>query len=308
MLEISVQSGNWYQENDPEGSFRFIRECGFEAIDYNIDQFLEPQDIREGKPSAFFDRALEDLLAYYKPMKEAADRYQVAVSQMHAPFPLYVEGNDAYNAYLITVVEKVCAICQYLECSELIVHPFNHPVKAVEKEINLQMYRKMIPAAKKYGVTLCLENLYRRREGHTVEGACANAAEACWYIDTLNEEAGEEVFGFCFDVGHANIMGTNIREYLKTLDKRLVALHIHDTVNNADSHMIPYTQTHFHDKKRVNWTDWEGVIEGLRDIQYKGQLSFETFQGIDNLPEEVREEGLKLVSAIGRYFKKRIEL
>jgi len=35
-------------------------------------------------------------------------------------------------------------------------------------------------------------------------------------------------------------------------------------------------------------------------------LAFETFRGVDMFPEDVQEEALKLVSAIGRSIRRRI--
>ena len=300
MLKICVQSGNWYKENASEVSLKFIHECGFDGIDYNIDSFLRPKKMLTGEVYPFFDQSIEDILEYYRPMKEAILRNQVEVCQMHAPFPLYVEGREDINDYLIMVVDKTCAVCQYLGCPALVVHPFTDPDKEMEKEINLQMYRRMMPSAKKYGVKLCLENLFTNYKGHIIEGACADVSEACWYVDFLNAEAGEELFGFCLDVGHANMMGRNIREYIKGLGHRLTILHIHENMGNKDSHMIPYTQDN------PGGVDWAGFIEGLQNIGYTGTLSFETYHGIDLLPEDVKAEGLKLVSAIGRSFRNKI--
>jgi len=233
-------------------------------------------------------------------MKEAALQNRVEICQMHAPFPIHVEGREDINNYLIMVMDKTCAVCQYLGCAALVVHPFTHPNKEIEKEINLQMYRRMMTSAKKYGVKLCLENMYTNYRGRIMEGACADVREACWYIDTLNAEAGEELFGFCLDVGHAHLMRRNICEYIKGLGQHLTILHIHENMGNKDSHLIPYTQDN------PGGVNWDGFIEGLRDIKYTGTLSFETFHGIDLLPEDVKQEGLRLVSAIGRSFQKKI--
>ena len=40
MLKIGVQSAVWYKKDDPDGSFAFIKSCGFEAVDFNIDHYL----------------------------------------------------------------------------------------------------------------------------------------------------------------------------------------------------------------------------------------------------------------------------
>lgn len=307
-LKISVHTGDWYDAlfgsiERIDEALEFIRTCGFDTLEYSIDRTLPAKNILDGTLTTFYDADIEELLERYRPMKEAMKRHGVSLGQAHAPFPLYVEGADDVNDYLIQMVEKECAILQYLECPALVVHPYSCADKKKEKEINLAMYRKMIPAGKKYGITLCLENLFRLEHGHGSVGACGDAQEACWYIDTLNEEAGETVFGFCFDVGHANLSGRNIRHELQTLGHRLKSLHIHDNTGMSDAHQIPYTQ-HVSGK---TCTDWEGFIEGLRDINYRGEINFETFATQKKIPPELLPSMLKLVYEIGCYFKKRIE-
>ena len=172
-------------------------------------------------------------------------------------------------------------------------------------EINLEMYRRLIPSAKKYGVKICLENVFTLFNGRIVESVCTHADDVCYLIDTLNAEAGEEVFGFCYDVGHANITGKVHRDYLNALGKRLTVLHIHDNDGIGDKHLIPYTQTVDLWGDKLG-TDWEGFLAGLRDIGYEGALSFETFRASKHFPKEVWGEMLSLVSALGRYFRGRI--
>lgn len=237
-------------------------------------------------------------------MKEACEKYGVKVAQMHGPFPLYVDGREDINECLIQTVDKICAVAQYLGCPAVVVHPFKYYVdKKKEREVNLGIYRKMMSSAKKYGVILCLENLFDTRNKSFVEGVCTSPEEAIWYLDTLNAEAGEKLFGFCLDIGHLNLLGSNIRHFIDRMGDYITILHIHDnTGNTADAHVIPYTQS----ANGKCYLDWEDMIEGLKDIGYAGPLSFETFYGIKVMPEELQPTGLKLVSEIGKYFRKRL--
>lgn len=305
MLKVGVQSGPWYNENDPDGSFRYIRECGFEAVDFNIDTKLPGDNIRKGPLTTFFDQSIEELKDFYRPMKEAAEKNGITISQMHAPFPLWVKDNEAVNDYMIMVVDKICAVCAYVGCPALVVHPITLPDKDEELAVNYAMYRRMAPSGKKYGVKLCLENLFASFRGRMIEGACTDPQEACRYLDTLNAEAGAEVFGFCFDVGHANLTARNIQKYLKCIGKRLTILHIHENDGTGDLHMIPYTHTR-NNGKDPN-CDWEGFIAGMRAIGYEGTLSFETFRVLGNFPKPLHTDALRLISAIGKYFAARIE-
>ena len=305
-LEIGVQSGNWYDESRPVESIRFIKECGFEGVDYNINNVFNATFDKE-KLTSFFDKSLEELYTYYKPLKDVLITEGIALSQFHGLFPMYYPGEDDVNEYLIKVTEKMMAVCKYLNCRMIVIHPWSSPgqPKEVEYEANLGFYRKLIPAAKKYGVMICLENMFKHHHLKCIEGACSTVEEACWYVDTLNNEAGEEIFGFCFDVGHANVMNRNIYQYITTLGKRLTTLHIHDNNGTTDSHLIPYSQLDVTDS-RTN-IQWDEFLRALREVGYEGPLAFEIFRGIHVLPEIVRKDGLKLASSIGRYFRSELE-
>ena len=305
MTKIGVQSGNWYNYDDPKGSIKFIKECGFESIDYNIDNRLPGKLIRNGEVGGFFDMSIEEMLEYHRPLKEALQEYGVTVSQMHGPFPVWIPDNDKVNEYMIMATEKSLAVAEYLGCPAVVVHPVTIEAdKLLEWETNMEIYRKLMPAAKKYGVKVCLENLFTKYSNRYIEGVCADVHEACRYLDTLNYEAGEDIFGFCLDVGHANLTKKNINQYVTFLGDRLTNLHIHDNDSEKDLHLMPYTQTLGGNKTA---TDWEGFIEGLREIKYKGDLCFETFYAVDTFPEELHGDVLKLISAIGRYMVKRIQ-
>jgi len=95
MLKVGVQSAGWYSKNDPMGSFQYIKECGFESIDFNIDHYLSTAKlVKEGVYPSFFDQSIEDILAFFTPLKEASEATGVEIGQMHAPVPVWVKDLD----------------------------------------------------------------------------------------------------------------------------------------------------------------------------------------------------------------------
>ena len=304
-MKISVQTGGIFNTvtNDKaflEKNFRLISESGFDSVDYNIDQFVKVKNIDQ-----FWNKDNDELLKYFRATKEAADKYNVGFSQAHAVFPFYVEGNDEINDYLIMSIEKNMAICNYIGCPMIVVHPYcsnDEPKK--DFELNISLYKKLIPASKKHSVKICLENGFRVWENRGLDGGmCSDADEAVKYIERLNEEAGEEIFGFCLDTGHVNVLKKDIKTFIKKIGKHLFCLHIHDNYEMFDAHMMPYTQIAPGFGKSM---DWERFTEGLREIEYRGDLSFECFRAISFLPDELKKDGLKFLSAIGRYFRDQI--
>lgn len=304
--EVSAQTARWIDENDHVGSIKFIKECGFEALDYNINSLFNRTYDAETLTS-FFDKSIEELYEYYADLKEASKEYEISFSQFHSVAPAYHYGDEKKTKYFMDVTKKMIAVAGYLECPCIVVHPWGDPNVSQEEEIeiNMNMYRELMPWAKKYGVKICLENLYSVQDRNFFEGICSNAEEACMYIDALNEEAGEDLFGFCLDVGHVRCAGGNLYRYIKTLGKeRLTTLHIHDNNGAWDSHMIPYTQMNAGGTKLA--IDWEGFIRGLREIGYEGAIAFETMNAITIIPPELKPAALTYIAEIGKYFRSRL--
>lgn len=305
-LAIGVRSKWWYDEKNPDESIKFIKDCGFEAIDYGINGLFD-STFDEENLTSFFDKSLEELYAYFQPVKDALNKYDIAISQTHGIFKLHYPGEDARNDYLIEVTEKMIAINKYLGSPAIVIHPWigSDVHKSEEKKTNLMIYRRLIPAAKKYGVMICLENINQKSGLECYEGGCSDAYEACEYVDTLNAEVGADVFGFCLDTGHVKITGRNLYQFITTLGSRIKLLHIHDNDGRSDSHMIPYTQV---DQSGFRTsTDWESFIQAIREIRYEGAISFESSRGIRIPPIELRKAVLRFLCEIGRCFRQRIE-
>lgn len=306
MLKVGVQSASWYDAQNPLESFEFIRKCGFDAVDYNIDHYLDTKKLsQEGFYPTIFDNSTAEVCEFFAPMKKAAEQAGVSFSQMHAPFPVFFEGMDEVNEYIRNALDKCFAVSEYIGCPAVVVHPIKADTREAEWEANLALYRSLIPIIKKYkGVKICLENIFINKNKRIIEGRLSNAADACRMIDILNGEAQGDYFGFCFDIGHANLTNRNVKEFVKELGARLTILHLHDNDAKEDLHMIPYT---YLSSPSTHVCDWQGFIEGLKEIGYKGVICFETFRIFSVFPPAVHEQVLKLISAIGRYWADFIE-
>ena len=307
MLKPCITSAVILRDESLEDDFKKIRGAGFECLDFNLDIYLPGSDIREGNFSGLFSKSIEELCEYFTPHKELAKKYGIIFNQAHAPFQLYVDGRDDINEKCLEVVEKCLAVCDFLDCRYLVVHPIGLAQahgREYEKNVNVEYYKQFIPFIKKYHVMVCLENMFAVISRVVTEAVCSDCTMAAWYIDTLNEIAGEECFGFCFDLGHMTLLGKYIRESLIALGSRVKILHLHDNDNIQDNHAIPYSYARTWGQYTV--TDWEGLIEGLRAIGFRGNMDFEVATGVRLVPEEIRPAQLAYVHAIGEYFAKRI--
>ncbi len=287
-----------------------MKTAGFEAIDFQLCNFftygqIHNQHIR----SEFFDQSIEELQAYFAPHKQAAKENGIAFGQTHAIFPAYVYGaGDEYNEYLVEVVKKNIAVTAFLGCPCMVLHPWtlvergDGKTKQLEYEVNMKLYTALIPTAKQYGVKVLLENMFERdvQQRKCYDGSCENPEEAVRYIDELNALAGEEVFGFCLDSGHAVLCGLNLYDVVTTLGSRIKALHLHDVLGVLDDHMAPFTGI----------SRWDWLVKALKETEYAGSINFETSSYNAScgytVPDEVRAIILRYIADIGHYFVNQI--
>ncbi len=311
MLKLGVQSQNAIEDANPAAGFEMLKKAGFSSVDFSLHGYLINKDIYQGRMNHFFDPDIEELKAFFVPHKEAAKEAGVVFGQMHMPYPIYVpKGSRELNTYLREqVAHKSMEICAFLECPFIVVHGFKLARFLGSEEAEWEETEKFIheiaPMAKENGITICIENLYDGVGGHLIEGPCCNVRRCVECIDRINDQYGAEVLGFCFDTGHANLVGLDFEDFITRLGHRLKVLHIHDNDGVQDLHQIPFTFTRT--RENCTATDWEGFLGGLRAIHFDGILNFETGPVLKSFPKELREEALTMLAGIGRYFAKKLE-
>ena len=306
-MKISVQNGGIIEHIGAEKCYASIRKAGFTAIDWNLDHGLPGAHIKgltyDGV--SVFQRSLGEIIAHYTPELDLIRRNGLTITQAHAPFPAYVPGHPEVLDFMIGIYANCIRLCHHAGCRNLVIHgisleetDFSNTPESIA-QLNQHLYESLIPTLLECDVTVCLENLFTRKTS-VVEGACSDARETARFIDALNAKAGREVFGFCLDVGHLQLLNKNLRTYVPVLGKRIKALHIHDNDGLGDLHLAPMTGT-------VNWAV---LCDCLKQIGYDGDLSFETFQQTRiawKFDEALMLPWMKVICATGESFRKRIQ-
>lgn len=311
MVEIGVQTHNAVCDEDPETGFALIREAGFTCCDFSLNNYLKNTDLYKFKLNGFFNPSISELERFFTPHREAAKKLGIRIHQMHMPYPNFVpDAPQELNDYLVReMAPKSMELCSFFDCRYIVVHGLKvkryYGTEEAEWEKTEEFLDTILPMAKEQGITVCVENIYTSAGAHIIEGPCCNAAKAVERIDRINERYHAEVLGFCFDTGHANLVGIDFEKFLLTLGSRIKVLHIHDNDGISDLHQMPFTFT----KTRENHpsTDWEGFLRGLKAIGFEKVLSFETAPVLQSFPPELRGQALHLIAEIGNYFKKRLE-
>ena len=305
-MEIGVQTKGLIPNKTPEKAMKMIAEAGFTRVDFNLDSYLLNSDVYAGKMNHFFDQEVEDLLAYFAPYKEAMEKNNIRPSQMHAPYPYLIPGAGEQNEYMSgVVIPKSIVIAEFLQVPWVIVHPAKLQYidgLEEEKKQNISYFKMLIPLLKQCHVKICFENLYEGIGQRIVEGVCADPNEAMYYVDTMNELAGEELFGFCLDTGHLQLARRDPYDFITKMGKRIQCLHLHENDGWEDMHQLPYTFGH----GSRDGQNWNRLLQGLTEVGFHGTLSFETYPSMNSFPMPMQQTLLQTIHAIGEHFSQQM--
>ncbi|MBQ8431894.1 MAG: sugar phosphate isomerase/epimerase [Clostridia bacterium] len=311
-MKLCIQSENLVERFGIENAYRMIKEAGFEAIDWNLDKawkFKVVTAASELKDLCVFEKSLPEILEHYEEELSHIRQNGLVISQAHAPFGAYVPYREDVLDYAISIYQSMIRFCSAVGCPRLIIHGISmvegEPDMTLERYemLNMRLYGSLIPVLQEVGnVTVCLENLFsgpKRLGADYWEGVCSNPYEAATWVDRLNEQAGQTCFGFCLDTGHVNLLRKSLRTFIPILGNRIIALHIHDNDQKADSHLMPYAGSIF----------WEDFLNELKRIGYAGDLSFETFAQYSGkrLPAPLVPVFLDTIHKIGDYFRNELQ-
>ncbi len=311
-LSVGVQSKDIICDDYPIEGFELMKRAGFSCCDFSLNAYITNRSLYALEINDFFDQSIEELEKFFAPHKEAAKITGIQINQMHMPYPVYIpNATTEINDYLMrTVAPKSLEICAFFGCPYIAVHGFklarNLGSEAAEWEQTEKFLESLAPLAKELKITICMENIYTSIGSHIIEGPCCDARKAAARIDRINEKYGAEIMGFCFDTGHANLVGIDMEDFITTLGKRLKVLHIHDNDGIGDLHQIPYTFTR--NRENASSTDWDGFVRGLRKIQFDKVLSFETAPVLSAFPKAMKREVLGFIAQIGSYIAGEIGL
>ena len=248
-----------------EKAIELIAKAGFDAWDFSM--FNMCRFSRNPRSAFATDHHLSGAgyLSYARKLKKIGQDYGIVCNQSHAPEPsIYPEGELYLKRAIECTAEAGGTIC--------VIHPEN----TVSFEDNVKMYRELILFAKTYGVKIATENMWDwdKVTDRASFAICATAESFCSLID----EVGDDFMVACLDIGHAEMMGelASAESLVRSLGKRLAALHIHDCDKWHDSHQIPFSMD----------IDFEKVVKALKDISYEGYFTLEAVSYLKGYNED----------------------
>ena len=185
-----------------------------------------------------------------------------------------------------------------LDLDTVTVHPgiINLAVKGVRERSIAQAkisMKEIEHYSVEYGLYACIENMPNFPVMLGIQA------------DELKEIIDGTDLSVCFDIGHAALLAQDVRSAINSLSGLLAVTHLHDNNGVRDLHALPFSI--IPNWGRASCVDWDGFIQGMRDIAYDGTLNFETAGIMLGLPEELREGALNYTASAGKYLKEKIE-
>jgi sugar phosphate isomerase/epimerase len=274
-----------------------LKDAGFDAYDFSMftQEWMGT--------NAFL--AQDDYLEKAKKLRVFADSIGLPCNQAHAPFPTLITDDvshegiscDEFNARMHAQIERAIEVAGVLGAKVIVVHPWNY----YSAEENAKVYKSFEPVARKAGVKIGVENMWNwwnwgKPDGHVMPAACSHQDDFFAHMELLPKD----VFVACVDIGHAEMMhafGTTAVQMIEKLGDYMQCMHLHDVDFVNDNHSYPFNCS----------IDYAPIIEALRKIGYKGDITMEASTPIKNVPVQLMPAATRYLAEIGKYFKEEIE-
>lgn len=232
-------------------------------------------------------------------MQECAGK-GVSLNAMRAPRLRWDTKRTDLNDLMLQIGRDCIEECARADCRHIVIQPlFSGIPKADIWQENQRYYYTLGQIAKDAGVRVLMENQCGYVNEHLVRGVCGDPIVTSEWIDKLNEELGEEIFGFCLDTGVCHLCGQDMGEMAAALGKRLKAVLVRECDGTHEASRLPFTG-----KNETGYdTDWQGLIRGLRRIDFDGILimdASDTLQGFSHL---IRSHAYLLMRSVADYLK-----
>lgn len=253
-MKLATTTADFYRYvMTPADAVRCYEGTGFRYLDYNFYKEIYP-----GSP--FLG---DNWMAEVKDAAKAAEQLGFTFVQAHSPDYDCLDMKTDHEVGVLAAKRSIEA-CAWLGVKDIVVHPgcnYRYPEerdKFFEK--NRDFYRKLFPIMEKHNINVLIENGAENNVGRRCD--FMTATDMTDFIEYINHP----LIHACWDVGHANMRGTNQHDDICKLGKELYAVHIQDNFGDYDEHFAPFMGT----------LNLDAIMQGLLEIDYPGYFTFES--------------------------------
>ena len=265
-----------------EQSIKACAEAGFNVLDFNFASYSRGE----------LPMTRPDWEDWVKRQKELSDRLSITYSQAHAHFYGWNQEAPHTEDYDEELIRRSIIGAGIINAPWLVIHPGDLKEDGVSShrkslDYNLEQFKKYGELASKYNVGIAIENMIAPRGGSRFASSWEDLMD-------LTDKLCSQIFGICWDTGHANLNGVDQCEALRHIGSRLKALHIDDNQGVNDDHVAPYFGN----------IRWEPIMKVLKEIRYQGDFTFEIHNFTNGLPDGMHEKLIRFAYELGTFMLK----
>ncbi len=288
-MKLSMSIGPVVSRFGIGDAIAMVADAGFDALDFS---FINMRDTKSNVYAAMMG---DDYRSVCEEALRTAKAHGAVFNQAHAPFG---GGYESYMSNLVPMFPRMFECCAIMGIPTVVVHPiqrgrfYGHEDEMLA--LSIDFYKSLIPLCKEYGVKVAVENMWQTdNRNYIVDDTLASPEQFCACVDALPAEH----FTACLDIGHVELCGREAKDLIRALGHdRLGALHVHDVDRIRDLHTLPYLG-------KLNWND---ITEALRDIDYKGDFTYETEGFLHPFDDEFIPTALRFMHDVGRHLIEKV--
>ena len=252
--------------------FRLCKEAGFEVVDYTTGGSTWEQQVAS--------------------LNKASEMFELPIVQSHAPFNRYKKmPMEEYKVLLDRSFEAAVR----MHNKQIVVHGDDYRVPAdgvydaddAMRQMD-ELWAPYVEFAAKNDLCVAFETVFEdnRSKNAPPNRFTSRLEELMGLIDRFNDPH----VVCCWDSGHARLAFTRdgMCDAMRALGSRITCTHIHDNYYNLDLHVMPFQGD----------IDWSAQMACLKEIGYKGDLTFEFVYG--KLPDSMVADFLHTAGKTGR--------
>ena len=262
-----------------EDSIRSIARSGYKIMDMNFASYS----------LGTLPMTRDNWEEFVKNQKELVDSLGLEVSQAHAHFYGWNGLTAEQKEWNEELVRRSIIGAGIIGAKWLVIHPgtvsdgtYYSYKKSLEE--NLKYYRALIPLAQKHNVGIAIENMIESKIGRRYASSTEELME-------LYDKLNDSTFGICWDFGHANLCAADQCAALRDIGSALKALHVDDNRGEKDDHLLPY----------FGKIKWEPIMKTLKEINYKGDFTYEIHGFMNGLPDGLHDSCLRFTKEVGEF-------
>lgn len=235
-----------------------------------------------------------------QPLLNHCKNHNITTPVAYAPYLMRNTKRGDLNESVTQLSEESIKAASYAGCHYIVIRPLFAGIPDADLwERNREYYLELAKSAGAQNIMILLENQCKDKNGHLIRGICSDAVKTSEWIDLLNQEAGEERFGFCMDVGVCSLCGQNMYDFIRILGDRLKTVILRDCDGSRENALLPFTCAN----QGRSQTDWLNLIRGLREICFNGQLILNIKDTASSFSPNLRPALLTMAKSVADYFK-----